>query len=51
METSAGNSLGQLYLKRNNDHEDLLVFVRENVLDERPASPYQGYRDEQESPL
>lgn len=43
--------LGSLYLEWDDDHEDLLIFIREDVLNESPAGPDECNRDEQQRPL
>lgn len=39
------------YLERNDNHEDLLVLIRQDVLDEGPASADEGDGDEQQCTL
>lgn len=39
------------YLERDDDHEDLLVFVGKDVLDERPAGADERDGDEQQGPF
>ena len=39
------------YLEREDDHEDALLLVREDVLDERPPGPDQHDREEQQGAL
>lgn len=51
---SQGGLTGQSwlpYLKWDDDHEDLLVFIRQDVLDECPASADESNGDEQQRPL
>lgn len=43
--------LGILYLQRDDNHEDLLVFIRKDVLNESPASADERNGDEQQCPL
>lgn len=40
-----------LYLQRDDNHEDLLVFIRKDVLNESPASADECDGDEQQCPL
>lgn len=40
-----------MYLQRYNDHEQLLVSIGEDVLDEVPAGAHQHYRHEQHRAL
>lgn len=39
------------YLERDDNHEDLFVFIRKDVLDESPASANECDGDEQQRPL
>lgn len=43
--------LGTLYLQWDDHHEDLLVFIRKDVLNESPASADECNGDEQQRPL
>lgn len=39
------------YLERDDNHEDLLVFIRQDVFDEGPASADESDGDEQQCTL
>ena len=51
MENSTRGASALSYLEREDDHEDALLLVREDVLDERPPGPDQHDREEQQGAL